>query len=130
MKVTLSESSGVPFWQQVRDQLLEHIASGSLPAGAPLPSIRELAAETLVSVITVKKAYEELEHAGLVRSHQGRGTFVADGAVERVRAEVEGAIDVLLRGVVARAAAAGVTREQLQARFVTAADEAYGRRGG
>lgn len=78
--IVLSKSSGKPFYRQLAEELAERIRSGVLAAGDPLPSIREYAAELLVSVITVKGAYEELEAQGLIVSHQGRGTFVADGA--------------------------------------------------
>lgn len=121
----LSESSGVPFWQQLRDRLAEQIAAGSLTPGAALPSIRELAADSLVSVITVKKAYEELEHLGLVRSYQGRGTFVAeDGAAaarSRARVDIVDALDAVVR----RAAAVGLDRGVFTAAFEDAADRAW-----
>lgn len=121
----LSETSGVPFWQQIRDQLAGQIGTGRLPPGAALPSIRELAADALVSVITVKKAYEELEHLGLVYSRQGRGTFVAasgaDAAREKAQADVLEALD----GVVGRAAATGVPREKLEVGFADSVQRRY-----
>lgn len=121
MKLTLSQASGVPFWRQLHDQLADRIRAGTLPPGAPLPSVRQLAADTLVSVITVKKAYDELEGAGLVRSSQGRGTFVADSAAASSRQVLLDQLAAELAGVVARARAAGLGEEEIE--------EAWGRRG-
>ncbi|MEZ4238519.1 MAG: GntR family transcriptional regulator [Myxococcota bacterium] len=58
--LTLSQASGVPFWRQIHDQLADRIRAGTLAPGEALPSVRALAAELAVSVITTKKAYEEL----------------------------------------------------------------------
>ena len=72
--------------------------------------MRQLAADTLVSVITVKQAYQALEAAGLIRSHQGRGTFVAEAGADAARAELERDIGAALDATVARAAALGLAR--------------------
>lgn len=122
MRLVLSQASGVPFWRQIHDQLADRIRAGTLPPGAPLPSVRQLAADTLVSVITVKKAYDELEGAGLVRSHQGRGTFVADSGAAASRQVLLDTLAEELAAVVARARAAGVGQEEL--------GEVWGRVGG
>jgi GntR family transcriptional regulator len=121
----LSESSGVPFSQQIRDQIAAAIGTGRLAPGAPLPSIRELAADTLVSVITVKKAYEELEHMGLVYSRQGRGTFVAESGAGAARDKARVDALVELEAAVGRAAAAGVTRPELEAAFLEVVRRRY-----
>ncbi len=76
----LSSATGIPFYRQLADQIADRIHSGTLAPGAALPSIRQLSAELVVSVITVKGAYETLEADGLVVSHQGKGTFVGEGA--------------------------------------------------
>lgn len=115
MNLKLSESSGVPYWRQIRDELADRVRSGQLPPGSPLPSIRELAVDTLVSVITVKKAYEELERAGLVYSHQGRGTFVAEHAGEASRAALIAEIRADLDAVVRRAREAGLDAAEIEA---------------
>ena len=115
MKLGLSETSGVPFYRQVLTALADRIRSGQLPAGSPLPSIRELAADNLVSVITVKKAYEELEHLGLIYSHQGRGTFVAQSGLEASRAALRAELGEELRQLVVRARQAGLGEADLQA---------------
>ncbi len=78
LPLRLSDASGVPYYRQVIDQLGAQIRSGSLAAHTPLPSVRRLAVELKVSVITTRRAYADLEAAGLVVRRQGRGTFVAE----------------------------------------------------
>ena len=78
LPLQLSESSGVPFYRQVVDQVADLVRSGQLPPGSRLPSVRSLSGDLLVSLITVRRAYEELENAGLLERRQGQGTFVAD----------------------------------------------------
>jgi GntR family transcriptional regulator len=63
---------------QIMDQIKQKILTGDWPAGRALPSIRELSANTRVSVITVKRAYTELEEQGVIITQAGRGSFVAD----------------------------------------------------
>lgn len=67
----------LPIYQQIQEQLSQLILSGQLPPGSPLPSIRALAIDLSCSVITTKRAYQELEQKGLIVVKQGLGTFVA-----------------------------------------------------
>ena len=89
MKLRVDRESGVPIGTQLAWALSERISEGSLKVGDQLPSVRELAAEAGVNVNTVRAVYARLERDGLVRSEQGRGTFVAgkeeadDAAVRR-----------------------------------------------
>ena len=95
----LSQTDTRPMYLQILEQIKLKILAGDWPPGRALPSIRELAAETKVSVITVKRAYLELEHEGLIVTHQGRGSFVADtqSALQDLRrVELEKAIEALL----------------------------------
>lgn len=78
LSVTLSQASGVPFYRQIVDQVADLIRAGRLEPSAPLPSVRALASQLLVSLITVRRAYADLENAGLIVMRQGQGTFVAD----------------------------------------------------
>ncbi len=123
MKLTVSQASGVPFYRQVEDQIADQIRAGHLPPGTALPSVRQLAADVLVSVITIKKAYENLEAAGLVVSHQGRGTFVADTAVKASRAALVREINDELTATVRRAQALGVDASTLRAAFERALED-------
>lgn len=75
----LSQTDTRPMYLQVMEQIKLKVMAGDWPAGHSLPSIRELAAATRVSVITIKRAYSELAQEGLIITHQGRGSFVAGG---------------------------------------------------
>ncbi|HVL69860.1 MAG TPA: GntR family transcriptional regulator [Vicinamibacterales bacterium] len=105
----ISPSADGPLYQQIVDGLKREVSEGRLPPGAALPSFRGLAEELLVSVITVKRAYEELERDGIIFCRQGLGTFVANAAPDRTRAvKTERARD-LLREAVREAFEAGLT---------------------
>jgi GntR family transcriptional regulator len=65
-----------PMYQQIMEQIVQRIAVGDWPPDTPLPSIRQLATETKVSIITVKRAYLELEREGVIVTHQGKGSRV------------------------------------------------------
>jgi GntR family transcriptional regulator len=80
LSIQLSQASGVPFYRQVVDQIADLLRTGSLPPGFQLPSVRELAVHLRVSLITTRRAYADLEAAGLIVSKHGQGTFVAEGA--------------------------------------------------
>ncbi|MCL1841740.1 MAG: GntR family transcriptional regulator [Propionibacteriaceae bacterium] len=77
MDVVLSPASDTPFYAQIAEQIAAQIVRGELAAGAPLPPIRTVARDLGVSVITVKKAWDELERAGLIDAIVGKGSFVA-----------------------------------------------------
>ena len=77
MYIHLSKEDVRPLYQQIADQIKSQIMDGTLRAGEELPSIRQLARELLTSVITVKRAYDELEKEGYIYTKQGLGTFVA-----------------------------------------------------
>jgi GntR family transcriptional regulator len=85
MDIILSNSSGKPIYEQITDQIKEQIMSGDLAAGDALPSMRLLAKELRISVITTKRAYEELEREGFVESVPGKGCFVAPQNRELMR---------------------------------------------
>ena len=104
-KITLSDASGVPYYRQIVDQLAQSIRSGQLPPDGQLPSVRELAAQLMVSLITVRRAYTDLETAGLIVCRQGQGTYVAkdvkhaspEQALEEARAALAGALEIARR---------------------------------
>ena len=77
--IVLSQSDGRPMYLQIVEQIRRRIAVGDWPPGHSLPSIRQLAVELQVSVITVKRAYFELERDGVIATHHGKGSVVADG---------------------------------------------------
>ena len=76
--ITISQSDSRPLYLQVIEQIQRRVAVGDLPSGAELPSIRQLASDLKVSMITIKRAYLELERDGVITTRQGKGSFVAD----------------------------------------------------
>jgi len=82
MDIIISNSSGQPIYEQICRQVKGAVASGKLKPGEPLPSIRNLARDLRISVITTKRAYEELERDGFIYTVAGKGSFVAQQDVE------------------------------------------------
>lgn len=76
MNIRIQSKSGVPIYEQIEEQLKDEILSGRLKEGDPLPSIRGLAGDLKISVITTKRAYENLEKEGMIYAVQGKGFFV------------------------------------------------------
>ncbi len=76
MKIIISNQSELPIYAQIREQLKEQILNGRIPEGSTLPSIRQLAREVGVSVITTTRAYSDLEAEGFIASMQGKGSVV------------------------------------------------------
>ena len=108
MDIILSNSSGKPIYEQIADQVKEQIMAGALAAGDALPSMRLLAKELRISVITTKRAYEELERDGFLENVPGKGCFVApqnrellrEAQLRRVEEKLTQAIEEARRGAV------------------------------
>ena len=109
----LSSATSGPLYDQIVDAVKREIAAGRLLPGSPMPSFRALAEELVVSLITVKRAYEELQREGIVFRRQGLGTFVAEQGHDRMR-EVrrETAIEAL-QSAVAAGREAGISDRDL-----------------
>ena len=99
MDIILSNSSGKPIYEQIADQVREQILSGALSAGDALPSMRVLAKELRISVITTKRAYEELERDGFLDNVPGKGCFVAPQNRELREAQLRRVEDILAQAV-------------------------------
>ena len=111
----LSAAAPGTLYQQIIDGLKREVSEGRLAPGSPLPSFRGLAEELMVSVITDKRAYEELEREGIIFRRQGLGTFVADAAADRSRGAKTERARELLREAVREATEAGLSgRDVLQ----------------
>ena len=108
MDIIISNSSGKPIYEQIVDQVKEQIMAGALAAGDALPSMRLLAKELRISVITTKRAYEELERDGFLETVPGKGCFVApqnrellrEAQLRRVEEKLTQAIEEARRGAV------------------------------
>ena len=117
LPIKLSQASGVPYYRQIVDQVTELIHAGQLPTGAQLPSVRDFAKDLLVSLITVRRAYSDLENAKLIVLRQGYGTYVADdiatASKEQIRAEARAA----LAEAISRARRLGVSMAEMRSLF-------------
>lgn len=93
MKIIISNSSSTPIYEQIKNAIITQIMAEELKEGEALPSIRNLAQDIKISVMTIKKAYDELEQEGYIVSKQGKGTFVApkntELAKEQARKDIE-----------------------------------------
>ena len=87
MDIIINNSSGIPIYEQIYNQLKTLIVTGKLKEGEALPSMRLLAKELRISVITTKRAYEELERDGLIETITGKGSFVGKQNIEVIREE-------------------------------------------
>ena len=116
MDVILNNSSGQPFYEQIVQQVKRLIQTGRLQEGDPLPSMRQLAKDLRVSVITTTRAYSDLEAEGLLYTVQGRGCFVK-GDADMVRRQYLSSIDEAFRTAAEKGRAAGLSLEELQNRL-------------
>ncbi|MCI5802355.1 MAG: GntR family transcriptional regulator [Oscillospiraceae bacterium] len=114
MDIIISNSGGKPIYEQIVSQVKGLILSGKLREGEALPSMRLLARELRISVITTKRAYEELEREGFVQSVPGKGSFVAARDAEILREETLRKIEGALSEAVELARAGGVSGEELK----------------
>ncbi|HPR17423.1 MAG TPA: GntR family transcriptional regulator [Candidatus Cloacimonadota bacterium] len=114
MNVIISNSSENPIYKQIYDQFRNQIVTGILKEGEALPSIRKLAREINVSVITTKKAYDDLERDGFVASVGGKGTFVSSQSLEFLREQKMKMVEEKLAEAVAEAKILGLTCEETE----------------
>jgi GntR family transcriptional regulator len=114
MNILISNSSDKPIYEQITSQMKQAIITGELEAGSLLPSMRMLARELRISVITTKRAYEDLERDGFIYTVIGKGSFVAEKNMEFVREEQLRIVEEYLGKAVAGAKAGGISLEELQ----------------
>ncbi|MCH1983221.1 GntR family transcriptional regulator [Ruminococcus sp. OA3] len=113
MNIIISNSSGKPIYEQITSQMKGMILSGELKPGDALPSMRLLAKELRISVITTKRAYEDLEKEGFIYSVVGKGSFVADTNHELMKEEQLKIIEEYLNAAIEQSHQAAVTKEEL-----------------
>jgi GntR family transcriptional regulator len=114
MNILISNSSEKPIYEQITSQMKQSIITGELEAGSLLPSMRMLAKELRISVITTKRAYEDLERDGFIYTVIGKGSFVAEKNMEFVREEQLRIVEEHLGKAVAGAKAGGIGLEEIQ----------------
>jgi GntR family transcriptional regulator len=112
----LSSNDSVPMYSQIMEQILAKVLAGDWGPGHALPSIRELASASKVSVITVKRAYMELEHAGVIVTRQGKGSFVAE-TQELPRQLAQQEFDTHVAGLLGAASKLGLSAQEILQRI-------------
>lgn len=112
MDIIISNSSGRPIYEQITSQIKGLIMNGTLKPGDPLPSMRLLAKELRISVITTKRAYEDLERDGFITTIVGKGSFVQEADQEFVREERLKAVEGHLQAAVDAARQCGMEEQE------------------
>ncbi len=114
MKIILNNSSMVPIYEQLMDQIKNEIIEGALAAGTALPSVRALSGELKISALTVKKAYDRLEEDGFVVTVHGKGTFVAETDRSLALEACKKAVEDDFAKVILKARNFGLSKEDIQ----------------
>lgn len=113
MRIIISNSSDEPIYEQITKQIKEQILKGELKEGDLLPSIRGLARDLQISVITTKRAYEELEREGFIETVQGKGSFVAGQNRELIKEKKLNIIEEKLSKVVEESKDLGISFDEI-----------------
>ena len=114
MNIIISNSSDKPIYEQITGQVKNTIMNGQLKEGDALPSMRALAKELRISVITTKRAYEELERDGFITTVIGKGSFVRAADTRLLREEKLKQVEGLLSAAVSLAGQSGISREEVE----------------
>ncbi|MBE5894924.1 MAG: GntR family transcriptional regulator [Lachnospiraceae bacterium] len=117
MDIIITNSSDKPIYEQIEDQIKAQIMSGNLKEGDALPSMRLLAKELRISIITTKRAYEDLERDGYIESYTGKGSFVKGVNREMVKESVMFEIETLMEEMLDKAKIAKVSFDELMERM-------------
>ena len=123
MELIIRNNSGQPIYDQISGQIKAQILSGALSPGDALPSIRGLAKDLKISVITTKRAYDELEAEGFIYTLPGKGSFVALKNTELLREENLRRIEEHMREISALAVQSGLTRQELSEMYTLISEE-------
>lgn len=115
MDIIISNSTGEPIYEQIVSQVKAQIMAGELKAGDALPSMRALAQALRISVITTKRAYEELERDGFIESYTGKGSFVKGQNMELLKEEYLKKVEALLTDACDVAHKCDISLEELTA---------------
>ena len=117
MTIIIKNSSGMPIYEQIREQIKEEILKDGINEGEMLPSIRQLAADLKVSVITTTRAYTELEQEGYIYNVQGKGCFVAPKDSELIREQLLRKIEDSFNTAINTARTAKLSKDELRKVF-------------
>ena len=115
MKILISNSSDLPLYQQIKDQLKDAILQGDLKDGDSMPSIRRFANDLGVSVLTIRRVYDELEQEGFLVQQVGVGTFVSDANAELLRDARRRVVEQKMQDALESARGLHIPRDELHA---------------
>ena len=113
MKIVISNTSDIPLYQQIKDQIKDAILKEELVEGDSLPSIRTFANDLSVSVLTIRRVYEELEQEGFVTSQVGIGTFISTSNLELLRDSKRRLVEQKMQDMIQTAKSLKITKEEL-----------------
>lgn len=123
MTIIIDNKSGVPIYDQIYSQIKAQIIGDALRQDEALPSIRSLAKDLRISVITTKRAYDELEAEGFIYTLPGKGSFVAPKNTELLREENLRRVEEYMREISALAVQSGLTRRELSEMYTLISEE-------
>lgn len=113
MNIFINNSGGTPIYDQIYNQIKTNIINGTLVEHEPLPSIRNLAKDLKISVVTTKRAYDELEKEGFIYTQNAKGSFVAPRNVELLREENLKKIEAYMEQIINLAKTCNLTNDEL-----------------
>ena len=113
MKMIISNSSSAPIYEQIKNSIIEQIMNDELKENDAIPSIRSLAQDIKISVMTIKKAYDELEQDGYIISRQGKGTFVAPKNTELAKDKAQKDIEEYISKIVDISSKFNISKEEI-----------------
>lgn len=115
MKIVISNTSEAPLYQQIKDQIKDAILKEEFVEGDALPSIRAFANDLKVSVLTIRRVYDELEQEGFVTSQVGIGTFVSTSNIELLRDSKRRLVEKKMLDMIQTAKSLGISKDELNA---------------
>ncbi|ASZ16941.1 MULTISPECIES: GntR family transcriptional regulator [Bacillus] len=113
MKILISNMSDKPLYQQIKDQIKDAIFKGEINEGDPLPSIRNFAHDLKVSVLTIRRVYDELEEERFITRQVGIGTFVSTGNLELIRDSKRHLVEQIMQELIQTAKTLKITKKEL-----------------
>ena len=113
MKILISNTSDTPLYQQIEEQIIDAILRGELAEGEALPSIRTFANDLKVSILTIRRVYDDLEKEGFVNSQVGIGTFVSTTNIDLLRDSKRQIVEQKMLDMIQTAKSLGITQEEL-----------------
>lgn len=117
MKIIISNNSSVPIYEQIKSAIVNSIMNGDLQEDEMLPSIRSLAQDIKISIMTIKKAYDELEQEGYIVTRQGKGSFVAPKNIELEQEQVKRKIEECFQDAIMLANKFNINKQEIMDLF-------------